>query len=127
MKNLQSRLTELGFYSGEADGDVQRAGVVRRVVKEAGAVRKLRVLQAELLRAPVHPLHEGGLGAAQVLREGHGAVVGRDHGHALYHVRDGELLADLQPDLAAAHGGRALRGRDHVVERELAGVHRLGY
>ena len=43
--------------------------------RKAGAVDKGGVLHAQLLGPPVHPLHEGGLAAGQVLRHGHRRVV----------------------------------------------------
>ena len=59
---------------------------------ETGAVDKVGVCHAQGLGLLVHLVHEGGLAACQALGQGHGAVVARDHGHALDKVGDRELL-----------------------------------
>ena len=100
--------------------DVPRGGIVFVIVEEPRAVGKMRPLHAQRGGAAVHPLDKDLLGAAQVLRHRHGAVVGRDHGDAFEHLVDAHLLALLEIDAAPAERGRAGAGRDDVVERELA-------
>ena len=100
-------------------GDVIGRGDVT-LGRQAGAVAKDRVLHAQLLGPLVHPLHEGGLGAAEMLREGHCAVVGRDHGHRLQKIVYGDLLTLRQVDMAAAHRGGVGADRHHIVVVEAA-------
>ena len=98
------------------EGHVVGAGVVVAVVKQAAAVGEVAVLHAQLLRPLVHPVHKQALAAAEMLRHGHGAVVGRDHGDALKHIADAHLLPRLQIHAAAAEGGGPLAGGDRVTK-----------
>ena len=95
--------------------------LLRRLpVVEASAVDKVGVLHAQLRRPLVHPGHEGLLAAGHMLGQGAGAVVGRGDHDGLEHLPQGELLPDLEIDLAAALGRRGLRGRHHVVPADAA-------
>ena len=91
--------------------------------RKAGAVDKDRVLHAQLLGPPVHPLYEGGLAAGQVLRHSHRRIVTRNHRDALDELAGGELLPFLQIDLGAAHprsgggdGDQILFGQPSAVQ-----------
>ena len=103
------------------EGDVVGAGDVARG-REAGGVDEGGVVHAQLRRPLVHPGHEGVGTAGQVLGQGHGAVVGRDHAHRLEHILHRELFILLQPDLTAPHGAGVGAGGDQVVVGQSAGV-----
>ena len=113
--------------TGDHGQIVRRGQVLRGVcrVVQPGAVDKMRVRQAELGGALVHPLDKGRLAAGNVLRQRRGAVIGRADDHGLEHFVHAHLFARLQIDLAASLARRGVGGDDHVVPADAAGVQRL--
>ena len=89
---------------------------------QAGGVDKVGVRHAQLRRPLVHLLHKGLRAPRQMLGQGHGRVVGRDHAHRLEHILHRQLLVLLQPDLAAPHGAGVGGGGDGVVVGEASAV-----
>ena len=72
--------------------------------RQTAGVFESSVIHPQLRCPPVHPLHEGFLTAGQMLRQGHGAVIGGYHAHGLQHLVHGQPFPLLQPNLTAAHG-----------------------
>ena len=109
-------------------GDVVRRRQVfrglRRIVQPR-AVDKIRVEQAQLLRALVHHADERALAACHMLRQRRGAVVCGAYDDGFEHFVHAHLLARLQIDLAATLGAGGLRGDDGVVPADAAGVQRF--
>ena len=103
------------------EGDIVGGGDVALRRKAAG-VFESGVLHAQLRRPLVHPLHEGLLTACQMLRQGHGTVVGGHHAHRLQHFVHRQLFPLLQPDLAAPHGTGVGGGDDGVLIAEGSAV-----
>ena len=96
-----------------------------RPVVQTGAVHKVRVRHAKLLRPLVHHAHERAFAAGDVLRQCAGAVVGGGHNDRFEHLRQRQLLIFLQIDLTPALGGGLGRGRHGVVPRDPAVLQRL--
>ena len=89
---------------------------------KAGGVEEVGVVHPQLPGPLVHPFHKC-LGAArQVLRQGHGTVVGGGNADGLEHILHAHPLVLLQPDLAASHRAGAGGGGDHVVIAQGPGV-----
>ena len=99
-------------------------GRFRRIVQPR-AVDKIRVEQAQLLRALIHHADERALAARYMLRQRRGAVVCGAYDDGFEHFVHAHLLARLQIDLAAALGTGGLRGDDGVVPADAAGVQRF--
>ena len=89
--NIRVAEDQLPGHEGNVPGGGEVAGG-----GETGAVDKVGVRHAQGLGLLVHLVHEGGLAARQALGQGHGAVVARDHGHALDKVGDRELLPSFK-------------------------------
>ena len=92
------------------------------VVKKPGTVGEMGVFQAQLCGPSVHPFHKYLFRARQVLRHGHGTVVGGDHGDTFEHVADAHLLSFLQIHAAAAEGGGSGAGGDGVIKTDFSGL-----
>ena len=92
---------------------------------QAGAVEKVGVGHAQLGRTLVHAGDEGLLAARQMLRQGHGGVVGGDHSDTLQQLPHGELLPLLQIDLRAAHARGVGGDGDRLIPADQAGVQGL--
>ena len=93
--------------------------------RKAGAVDKVRVVHAQLLRTLVHAGNKRLLASGQMLAQRHGCVVARNHAHCLDQLLHAHLLSLFQPDLAAAHGGGVSRAGHRIVVGQRAGIDRL--
>ena len=85
-------------------GEVDRAGVVAGVLEAVGRA-EARARQPEVAGALVHPLHEGGDGAAHALGQRDGGVVARGQQQPVEHRLELDALA-----LGQHADGRALVG-----------------
>ena len=105
-------------------GHVPRAGIMPLGVEAAG-VYKTGMRHAQLRRAGVHHFSEHRLGAAHKFRHGDRRVVGAAHADGLDKLIQSELLARLQPDLAAAHIKSMLTDGHDIRHGNLPRLHRL--
>ena len=93
-------------------------------VQPAG-VHKMRVRHAQLGRLLVHHLGKRRFRAAHKFGHRHSGVVGRAHADGLHQFVQRELLARLQPNLAAAHVVGVLGDGHDVCHGYLARLHGL--
>ena len=85
---------------------------------EPAGIDIVGVVHAQLGGAAVHLLYKHGLAAADILSHRHGGIVGAAHTDGPQHFVQRELLAGLQPDLAAAHAVAVLtHGHDILFVR----------
>ena len=96
-----------------------------RVVIQAGAVDKIRVIHSQFPGPGIHQLYKSTFRACQMLCHGAGAIVGRRNCNGLDHIGDRHGLSHLQIYLAAALGRSRLRSRNRVLPADLPGVNGL--
>ena len=90
--------------------------------RQTAGVDKVGIFHAQLFGAGIHHGNKALLRACQVLPQRHGAIVGRNHRHALEHLPHRQHLALFQPDLTAAHGGGVGRGGHRVFQLDAPAV-----
>ena len=89
------------------DCNIVSTGVVLIVLKKAGAVFEIGVLESKLAGAVVHARNKGLLRAAQMLCHRNGAVVCRNDADALEHFVNAHLFALLETQLPPKDAARS--------------------
>ncbi len=109
--------------------DGQRRHVARRRphigIGQARGVAENGVAHPQRMGAQRHHLRESVLGAAEILAEHGGGVVGRERHHAEHRLAHRERAAGVNIELHRLHGGGVLRDRHRVVQRHAMVAQRL--
>ena len=116
-------LRELGADRLDQQRQVAGRGVLVGSKQPVG-IGPVRAGHAKPLRLGVHALDKGVLGAADILADRHGDVIGRPDQHHLQRIVERHDRAGLEAHLARRLGGGMCRHLDRRSERQLAGGNR---
>ena len=97
------------------------------IIVKSGAVFKIRIFHAELIRLCVHELHKALLASGNMLGKGRAGVVGAADCGCAQKLVNRHCFALLEPDLRSAFSGCCGACGYFVLKRKLSAVNPFYY